>query len=85
MEYAKTLIKRRNPAASIEHDVGDEESWTFISDETDPELIRRIAEWEPMRLGHARQRSASPKLPDAAAPAGKHGLGVNFLRRSSKA
>ena len=45
LEYAKTLIKHRtiNP----ENDVGDEESWTFIGDEGDPELVRRIAEWGP--------------------------------------
>ncbi|KAL9003772.1 MAG: hypothetical protein Q9188_003377 [Gyalolechia gomerana] len=50
LEYAKTLIKHR---ALINHDndvsgPGDEESWTFIGDEADPELARRIAEWEPM-------------------------------------
>lgn len=27
----------------------DEESWTFIGDESDPELTRRIAEWEPRK------------------------------------
>jgi hypothetical protein len=27
--------------------VGDEESWTFIGDEGDPELVRRLAEWDP--------------------------------------
>jgi len=46
MEYAKTLIK--HPAHSIDDPAADEESWTFIGDEADRELARRIAEWEPM-------------------------------------
>ncbi|KAL9014328.1 MAG: hypothetical protein Q9173_001036, partial [Seirophora scorigena] len=51
LEYAKTLIKHRAALASNDHDgsgPGDEESWTFIGDDADPELARRIAEWEPM-------------------------------------
>ena len=28
--------------------MGDEESWTFIGDESDPELARKIREWDPM-------------------------------------
>ena len=52
LEYAKTLIKHRTlAAANNDNDItgaGDEESWTFIGDEGDPELARRIAEWEPM-------------------------------------
>lgn len=50
LEYAKTLIKHR-ALIDTDNDVsgpGDEESWTFIGDEADPELARRIAEWEPM-------------------------------------
>lgn len=27
--------------------MGDEESWTFIGDDSDPELVRRLAEWGP--------------------------------------
>jgi len=46
MEYAKTLIKHRS--VNPDNDIGDEESWTFIGDDNDPELVRRIAEWEPM-------------------------------------
>ena len=55
MEYAKTLIKHRAHNNMKDHDDpgADEESWTFIGDEADPELARRIAEWEPMaNLGH---------------------------------
>ncbi|KAL8655593.1 MAG: hypothetical protein Q9226_002989 [Calogaya cf. arnoldii] len=51
LEYAKTLIKHR--ALVTDNDVSgianaEEESWTFIGDESDPELARRIADWEPM-------------------------------------
>ncbi|KAL8711105.1 MAG: hypothetical protein Q9220_004486 [cf. Caloplaca sp. 1 TL-2023] len=52
LEYAKTLIKHRTLAD--DNDItgaGDEESWTFIGDEADPDLTRRIAEWEPMAQG----------------------------------
>ena len=49
MEYAKTLIKHRAQSNLKDNDFGaiDEESWTFIGDESDPELARRIAEWDP--------------------------------------
>ena len=52
LEYAKSLIKNR--ATATDNDAaGDEESWTFIGDESDPELARRIADWEPMtHMGH---------------------------------
>ena len=46
LEYAKTLIKNRAATTENEH-VGDEESWTFIGDEGDPELVKRLAEWDP--------------------------------------
>lgn len=52
MEYAKSLIKHRaHSTDAIDDPAADEESWTFISDEADPELARRIAEWEPMVAG----------------------------------
>lgn len=53
LDYAKSLIKKRGAhAADDDHD-DFEEAWTFIGDESDPELARRIAEWEPMaHLGH---------------------------------
>ena len=44
LEYAKTLIKHRKNLAK---DVDGEESWTFISDDSDPELRRRIVGWDP--------------------------------------
>ncbi|KAL8925174.1 MAG: hypothetical protein Q9208_003679 [Pyrenodesmia sp. 3 TL-2023] len=51
LEYAKTLIKHRAALGNHDNDIsgpGDEESWTFIGDESDPDLVKRIAEWEPM-------------------------------------
>lgn len=57
MEYAKTLIKHRTSSNEQDNDLGgvDEESWTFIGDESDPELARRIAEWEPMASNGGRR------------------------------
>lgn len=52
MEYARSLIKHRNRVASEELDEGFEETWTFIGDESDPELVvhRRSHEWDPKQL-----------------------------------
>jgi hypothetical protein len=47
MEYAKSLIKKPLVETKEGFDVGEEESWTFIGDESDPELVKRIADWEP--------------------------------------
>ena len=45
MEYAKTLVKRRKLSYDGAAD-DSEETWTFIGDESDPELRRAIVEWE---------------------------------------
>lgn len=43
MEYAKSLIKSRNGKAGLDDPLDDaEESWTFIGDDTDPEIVRRL-------------------------------------------
>ncbi|KAI9723725.1 MAG: Sterol 3-beta-glucosyltransferase [Candelaria pacifica] len=56
MEYAKTLIKKNGAQIDDAHE-DSEESWTFIGDDSDPELARRIREWEPMaRLGQYEKR-----------------------------
>ncbi|KAI9680744.1 MAG: Sterol 3-beta-glucosyltransferase [Caeruleum heppii] len=47
LEYAKTLVKRRGSNLEETHEES-EESWTFIGDDNDPELVKRIREWEPM-------------------------------------
>ncbi|MCJ1282857.1 Sterol 3-beta-glucosyltransferase [Xylographa opegraphella] len=69
LEYARTLIKHRDTHA--DNDIGDEESWTFIGDDGDPELIRRIAEWEPM--GRASRDGGRPPAPE------KRALGTRLL------
>ena len=63
LEYARTLIKARNAGpknASTDALQSDdlaadiEESWTFIGDESDPELQRRIREWDASAYMHSR-------------------------------
>lgn len=53
LEYAKSLIKNRAHVAN--DDTYDEESWTFIGDESDPELARRIAEYPWQTSGRMLQ------------------------------
>ena len=77
MEYARSLIKRRHAttnasgaagtsdqsAVAAGDDLGDEESWTFITDESDPDLLRRITEWEPyQRRSTSGIGGVSPEL-----------------------
>jgi sterol 3beta-glucosyltransferase len=42
LEYAKSLIKGRNGKTVDDSLEDSEESWTFIGDDGDPELVRRI-------------------------------------------
>ena len=54
MEYARTLNKKRGPPAATgdaskvppEDDATIEESWTFIGDDSDPELVKRIKDYD---------------------------------------
>ena len=58
MEYANTLIKHRK---DMTREGDSEESWTFIGDESDPELRRRIVEWDPpegLKRWPANQKSS---------------------------
>ena len=49
-----------------------EESWTFIGDESDPELVRRIQEWDPAKhLGSLPRRSLTGKEPVGKVEGGK--------------
>ncbi|KIW11227.1 hypothetical protein PV08_10527 [Exophiala spinifera] len=67
LDYAKSIVAERAskqgvPADdSVPLDEGDnEESWTFIGDESDPELQRQVQDWEsPIRVsvGRASLRS----------------------------
>lgn len=47
MEYANSLIKRKTGThhEGLAEDI--EESWTFIGDDNDPELMSRIHAWDP--------------------------------------
>ena len=69
LEYARTLIKHRD--IHPDNDIGDEESWTFIGDDSDPELVRRIAEWEPK--GRASRDASRPSAYE------KRALGTRLL------
>jgi sterol 3beta-glucosyltransferase len=67
LEYARTLIKKRDGASD---DLSDdfEESWTFIGDEGDPELFKRMADMEGVSyLASARQHGGSPVTADIGA------------------
>ena len=46
MEYAKSLIKTRDGKTADDALEESEESWTFIGDDNDPELVRRIHDFE---------------------------------------
>ncbi|KAI9049401.1 hypothetical protein LZ554_006435 [Drepanopeziza brunnea f. sp. 'monogermtubi'] len=48
LEYAKSLIKRRDGKSSDESVEDPEESWTFIGDEKDPALVKRIHDWDSL-------------------------------------
>ena len=67
LEYAKSLIKARGGKASDDALEDSEESWTFIGDDNDPELIRRIYDWENM--------AQSGKLSGSSGPSGIRALG----------
>jgi len=62
LEYAKSLIKRKDGKAHDEAVEDSEESWTFIGEDNDPELIKRIYDWEAMTQSgtHAGGIRASP-------------------------
>ncbi|KAG9232353.1 sterol 3-beta-glucosyltransferase [Amylocarpus encephaloides] len=48
MEYAKSLIKNRIGKVPDDSLEDCEESWTFIGDDNDPDLVKRIHEWDGM-------------------------------------
>ena len=66
LEYAKSLIKGKN-GKQIDDTLEDsEESWTFIGDDADPELVRRIHDWESMAQSGtlpARNRELGIEIP----------------------
>lgn len=66
LEYAKSLIKHRDQDGKHIDDAAEEsieESWTFIGDDNDPELIRGIHEWQNMASSpHRRSMDARESL-----------------------
>ncbi|EXJ85740.1 sterol 3beta-glucosyltransferase [Capronia coronata CBS 617.96] len=94
LEYAKSLIKPRpaGPGTSASatgepDDGGDiEENWTFIGDESDPEMQRRIQDWESPRRGRAGPRwsmdsPAPATTPGPAAAAAAPAAGLRAMQR----
>lgn len=51
LEYAKSLIKKPSNKSVDDQAEDFEESWTFIGDENDPELLKRIHQWEGATSG----------------------------------
>lgn len=97
LEYARTLIKRKNgePINSHMDPEGlaiEEESWTFIGDESgDPELLQRIKDWEglavegqtPSRTSLAVEWRESTLEADTTGSNYGHGIaGVNQSEKS---
>jgi sterol 3beta-glucosyltransferase len=61
LEYARSLIKRKDGKTNDEALEDSEESWTFIGDDSDPELIKRIYDWDAMaQSGHGGGIRVSP-------------------------
>jgi sterol 3beta-glucosyltransferase len=77
LEYANTLIRKKN--GKVADDVGDdfEESWTFIGDDNDPELIRRIHDWESMTNIGLKDRAARSSGDAAMVQSVYGGVGVS--------
>lgn len=77
LEYSKSLIKARGGKASDDTLEDSEESWTFIGDDNDPELIRRIHDWETM--------AQSGKLSGSSEASGSRALGHEVFASSTAA
>lgn len=69
LEYAKSLIKNRDGKVPDDTLEESEESWTFIGDDNDPELIKRIQDWEAMAHskgeGESDETSAGKSMGDS--------------------
>lgn len=85
MEYAKSLIKKRDTAAGPDDGddaaAADEESWTFVEDDDEmvPELAKRIAAWDGVRHKGESERD----VPDEDGGAGRKQKG-NSISKVSK-
>lgn len=82
LEYAKSLIKRKDGKAVDDTLEDSEESWTFIGDENDPELVKRIHDWETMaQSGNLVTSSLQPRRSEDTGRA----LGTGVMARNSAA
>lgn len=81
LEYAKTLVKRRQMVTksdSPEKPQFDdelqaiEESWTFIGDEADPELAKRIRDFDMKSYAEARSSTISRQRSERKSGRGDH-------------
>ncbi|KUJ14792.1 sterol 3-beta-glucosyltransferase [Mollisia scopiformis] len=82
LEYAKSLIKRRDGKTADDTLEDSEESWTFIGDEHDPELVKRIHDWETMaQSGNLATSSIQPRRSQDTGRA----LGLNVRARNNAA
>lgn len=82
LEYAKSLIKRRDGQTADDTLEDSEESWTFIGDEHDPELVKRIHDWETMaQSGTLAAQSVQPRRSEDMGRA----LGTGLLARNNAA
>jgi sterol 3beta-glucosyltransferase len=75
LEYAKSLIKRKDGKAPDDNMEDSEESWTFIGDDNDPELIKRIQDWDGVMsrsiyAGGSRVASTSSTVGNRGPPGG---------------
>jgi sterol 3beta-glucosyltransferase len=59
LEYAKSLIKSKGGKGADDAVEESEESWTFIGDDNDPELIRRIHDWESMAQSQTLSKTSA--------------------------
>ena len=88
LEYAKTLIKHRT--TNTDYEGVDEESWTFIGDESDPELAKRIAEWDwsarkPLVETHPVEQQLAEAAEEMDKERGRSKSTLGFLgKRNSK-
>jgi hypothetical protein len=64
LDYAKSLIKARAELQGQPMPLGDdeegeiEETWTFIGDESDPELMKKMQDWDISKGG----RGGGPRV-----------------------
>jgi len=71
LEYAKSLIKNRDGKIPDDTLEDSEESWTFIGDDNDPEVIKKIHDWEAMAQSGT---TGGSKISGSGTTSGKSGI-----------